>query len=75
MYYQNPTCADLGGIGQPMNPLTMPQNRFVDASIATQATRLLNVPDGGFATVPRYGLRGVRDFVDVFAISSFLFPE
>ena len=51
MNYYAPCYNDLGGIGEPMNP-------FVDAAVAFGPTRVMNVPDAGYAQVPHYGLDG-----------------
>lgn len=86
MKYQCPNYPDLGGIGEPMNPL------FIEPAIALGPTRVMNVPDAGYAQMPRYGLdgrrggsdffapgqwhlSGWRDAIDVFTAASFLFPE
>ena len=69
MNYYAPCYNDLGGIGEPMNPL------FVDAAVALGPTRVMNVPDAGYAQVPHYGLAGWRDALDVFTAAAFLFPE
>lgn len=69
MQYQCPYYNDLGGIGAPMNPL------FVDSAIAFGPTRVMDVPRAGYAQVPRYGLDGWRDALEVFTAASFLFPE
>jgi hypothetical protein len=69
MNYFSPNYADLGGIGAPMNPL------FVDNAIALGPTRVIDVPEAGYAQVPRYGLDGWREALEVFTAASFLFPE
>ena len=69
MNYQCPNYPDLGGIGAPMNPL------FIEPAIALGPTRVMNVSDAGYAQIPRYGLDGWRDALDVFTAASFLFPE
>jgi hypothetical protein len=33
------------------------------------------VPEAGYAQVPRYGLDGWREALEVFTAASFLFPE
>ena len=86
MNYYAPCYTDLGGIGEPMNPL------FIEPAIALGPTRVMNVPDAGYVQMPRYGLdgrhfdrsffepgqwqlSGWRDAIDVFTAASFLFPE
>jgi len=86
MNYYAPCYNDLGGIGEPMNPL------FVDAAVALGPTRVMNVPTAGYAQAPHYGLdgrqfdrnffepgswvlSGWRDALDVFTAAAFLFPE
>ena len=69
MNYYAPCYNDLGRIGEPMNPM------FVQESIAFGPTRVMNVPEAGYTTLPRYGLDGWRDAIDVFTAASFLFPE
>lgn len=86
MNYYAPCYNDLGGIGEPMNPL------FIEPAIALGPTRVMNVPDAGYVQMPRYGLdgrhggsdffspgqwhlSGWRDAIDVFTAASFLFPE
>lgn len=86
MNYYAPCYSDLGGIGEPMNPL------FIEPAIALGPTRVMNVPDAGYVQMPRYGLdgrhfdrsffepgqwqlSGWRDAIDVFTAASFLFPE
>lgn len=69
MNYFSPDYANLGGIGAPMNPL------FVDNAIALGPTRVIDVPEAGYAQVPRYGLDGWREALEVFTAASFLFPE
>lgn len=61
MQYQCPYYNDLGGIGAPMNPL------FVDNAIALGPTRVIDVPEAGYAQVPRYGLDGRHGGSDFFA--------
>jgi hypothetical protein len=68
MQYQCPYYNDLGGIGAPMNPL------FVQESVAFGPTRVIDVPTAGYAQIPRYGLDGWRDAMDVFSAAAFLFP-
>ncbi len=84
MNYYAPCYNDLGGIGAPMNPL-------VQESVAFGPTRVMNVPNAGYAQLPHYGLdgrhnrdyfapkqwqlNGWRDAIDVFTAASFLFPE
>lgn len=60
MDYQCPNYADLGGIGAPMNP-------FVQESVAFGPTRVMNVPEAGYTTLPRYGLDGRHVDRDYFA--------
>jgi hypothetical protein len=69
MQYQCPYYNDLGGIGAPMNPL------FVDNAIAFGPTRVMDVPEAGYAQMPSYGLDGWREALEVFTAASFLFPE
>lgn len=86
MQYYAPCYGELGGIGEPMNPL------FIEPAIALGPTRVMNVPDAGYARMPEYGLdgrhgdrdyfapgqwqlSGWRDAIDVFTAASFLFPE
>ena len=69
MNYKCPCYNDLGAIGAPMNPL------FVDAAIALGPTRVMDVPQAGYAALPRYGLNGWREAMEVFTAASFLFPE
>lgn len=69
MQYYAPCYGELGGIGEPMNPL------FIEPAIALGPTRVMNVPDAGYVQMPRYGLDGWRDAIDVFTAASFLFPE
>lgn len=68
MNYQCPNYPDLGGIGAPMNP-------FVEPAINYGPTRLIADPRAGQMNLPRYGLDGWRDALDVFTAASFLFPE
>lgn len=69
MNYRCPYYNDLGAIGAPMNPL------FVDQAIALGPTRVMDVPQAGYATLPSYGLAGWREAMEVFTAASFLFPE
>lgn len=69
MQYQCPYYNDLGGIGAPMNPF------LVQESIAFGPTRVMDVPQAGYAQLPRYGLDGWREALEVFTAASFLFPE
>lgn len=52
MNYRCPYYNDLGAIGAPMNPL------FVDQAIALGPTRVIDVPQAGYSTLPSYGLAG-----------------
>ncbi len=61
MQYQCPYYNDLGGIGAPMNPL------LVQESIAFGPTRVMDVPQAGYATLPSYGLDGRHGGSDFFA--------
>lgn len=69
MQYQCPYYNDLGGIGAPMNPF------LVQESIAFGPTRVMDLPQAGYAQLPRYGLDGWREALEVFTAASFLFPE
>lgn len=61
MNYYAPCYNDLGGIGEPMNPL------FIDSAIALGPTRVMNVPDAGYVQMPQYGLDGRQFDRDYFA--------
>ncbi|NBU60383.1 MAG: hypothetical protein EBS27_01215 [Actinobacteria bacterium] len=61
MNYFSPDYADLGGIGAPMNPL------LVQESIAFGPTRVMDVPQAGYAILPSYGLDGRHGGSDFFA--------
>lgn len=61
MQYQCPYYNDLGGIGAPMNPL------LVQESIAFGPTRVMDVPQAGYAILPSYGLDGRHFDRDYFA--------
>lgn len=61
MQYQCPYYNDLGGIGAPMNPL------LVQESIAFGPTRVMDVPQAGYAILPSYGLDGRQFDRDYFA--------
>lgn len=69
MNYRCPYYNDLGAIGAPMNPL------FVDQAIALGPTRVIDVPQAGYAMLPSYGLAGWREAMEIFSAASFLFPE
>lgn len=69
MDYKCPMYPDLGGVADVMNPL------FIDNAVALGPTRVMAAPQAGYAFVPKYGLDGVREALDVFTAAAFLFPE
>lgn len=60
MDYKCPDYANLGGIGAPMNP-------FVQESVAFGPTRVIGVPQAGYANMLTYGLDGRHVDRDYFA--------
>lgn len=52
MEYTCPGYADLGAVGDSMNPL------FVDQAVALGPTRVMAAPDAGYAYVPQTALSG-----------------
>jgi len=76
MNYRLTTVADLGAVGEVMNPLmAQPQVRLLDASIALGPTTVINDPYAGMTSIRKTGLDGWRDAMDVFTAAAFLFPE
>lgn len=69
-YAPNP--AYLGGIGEMMNPADA---LFVSAPLALGPTTVVHDPYAGYSQVPRTGLDGWREAMDVFTAASFLFPS